>query len=285
QRTFVEAAAHDLRNPLTAIRGQAQMLRRKARKGNVPSPEQLAEDLAGIEGAAGRITALLEELQDAAELRAGQPLELHTTPTDLVELARSAAADAQATTGHHRIRVDAAQEKLVAPADPARLQRVLDNILGNAVKYSPKRGRITVTVRREEHLDGTHAVLAVRDEGVGIPAADLPHIFERHWRGTNVTERIRGTGVGLAGAHQIVTQHAARLWWRARKIRAAGSSSRCRSIPSRGEARLAQVSGSWATLAALVAGNRARRASPLPLNAARNRCHTRGQMRGRTSRS
>ncbi len=207
QRTFVEAAAHDLRNPLTAIRGQAQMLRRKARKGNVPSPEQLAEDLAGIEGAAGRITALLEELQDAAELRAGQPLELHTTPTDLVELARSAAADAQATTGHHRIRVDAAQEKLVAPADPARLRRVLDNILGNAVKYSPKGGRITVTVRREEHLDGTHAVLAVRDEGVGIPAADLPHIFERHWRGTNVTERIRGTGVGLAGAHQIVTQH------------------------------------------------------------------------------
>jgi len=207
QRTFVEAAAHDLRNPLTAIRGQAQFLRRKARKGNVPAPERLAEDLAGIEAATERIAALLEELQDAANLRAGQPLELHTAPTDVVELTRAAATDAQATTGHHRIRVDAAPEKLVALVDPARLRRVLDNILGNAVKYSPKGGRITITVRSEEHPDGTRAVLAVRDEGVGIPTADLPHIFERHWRGTNVTERMRGTGVGLAGAHQIVTQH------------------------------------------------------------------------------
>ena len=211
QRTFVEAAAHDLRNPLTAIRGQAQLLRRKARNGTVPDPERLAEDLEGIEAAAGRIAALLEELQDAAELRAGQPLELHTEPIDLVALVRTAAAEAQAATGHHRVRVDALREKLVAPLDPARMRRVLDNLLGNAVKYSPRGGRITITVRPEKDAQGAWAVLAVRDEGVGIPAADLPHIFERHRRGANVTERMRGSGVGLTGAQQIVSQHGGKI--------------------------------------------------------------------------
>ncbi len=211
QRTFVEAAAHDLRNPLTAIRVQAQLLRRGARKGHIPDPEQLAQDLAGIEGAARRIGAMLEELQDAAELRAGQPLELHATPTDLVDLARAAATDAQATTGHHRIRVDVMQEKLVVPADPARIRRVLDNLLANAVKYSPRGGRITMTVRQEERPDGAWGVISVRDEGVGIPAADLPHIFERYRRGTNVAGRIGGTGIGLAGAQQIMIQHGGKI--------------------------------------------------------------------------
>lgn len=207
QRTFVEAAAHDLRNPLTAIRGQAQLLRRRARRGTVPEPEQLVEDLTGIEAAANRIEALLEELQDAAELRAGQPLELQTTPTDLVALAHAATTDAQTTTGHHRVRVEAFQEKLVAPVDAARLRRVLDNLLGNAIKYSPRGGRITTEVRREERPDGAWALVAVRDEGVGIPAADLPHVFERYWRGGNVSGRIGGMGIGLAGAQQIVAQH------------------------------------------------------------------------------
>ena len=82
------------------------------------------------------------------------------------------------------------------------MQRVVANLLANAIKYSPAGGDVVVSV----DVDGDSAVLTVRDEGMGIPATDLPHIFERFHRGSNV-ERISGTGIGLAGAKDIVELH------------------------------------------------------------------------------
>ncbi|MDP9474038.1 MAG: ATP-binding protein [Chloroflexota bacterium] len=100
------------------------------------------------------------------------------------------------------------EPSLVGEWDRARLARVVANLLDNAVRYSPKGGEIVVRVGRVEDPDGMPwAVLAVSDQGVGIPAADLPHLFERFYRGGNVTGRIAGTGIGLAGAKQIVEQH------------------------------------------------------------------------------
>jgi signal transduction histidine kinase len=85
---------------------------------------------------------------------------------------------------------------------------VLGNLLGNAVKYSPAGGEVAVRVVRERDAGGrAWAVVAVRDQGIGIPVADLPHVFERYRRGSNVGGRIVGSGVGLAGARQIVEQH------------------------------------------------------------------------------
>jgi signal transduction histidine kinase len=83
----------------------------------------------------------------------------------------------------------------------------LDNLLSNAIKYSPAGGPVLVTVAREQIDGGAYAVLAVQDHGVGIPAADLSHIFERFHRASNVQGRISGTGIGLASARQIVEQH------------------------------------------------------------------------------
>jgi signal transduction histidine kinase len=79
--------------------------------------------------------------------------------------------------------------------------------LGNAVKYSGEASTITISLAREENTAGACAVVAVRDQGVGIPAADLSRVFERFRRGANVAERMSGTGVGLACASQIVAQH------------------------------------------------------------------------------
>ncbi len=205
QQEFLEAVSHDLKNPLTAVRGQAQHLRRQLRRTSTVPLAKLTAALDAIEASATRMSAQLEELQDLARLRAGHPLELETAPTDLAALVRVAATDAQAATGHHRIRVVAPAE-LWGSWDALRLRRVLDNLLGNAVKYSPG-GRIEVTVG-EEARDGTRwAVVAVADEGIGIPAADLPHVFERYRRGGNVLGRIGGAGIGLAGSHQVVEQH------------------------------------------------------------------------------
>ncbi len=91
--------------------------------------------------------------------------------------------------------------------DAARLERVLANLLANAIKYSPTGGPVEVRLRREDTPAGAWAVLEVHDEGLGIPPEDLPHIFERFYRGRNVAATIPGTGLGLFVARQIVAQH------------------------------------------------------------------------------
>jgi signal transduction histidine kinase len=103
--------------------------------------------------------------------------------------------------------VDAAVPELVARIDADRIERVLNNLIGNAIKYSPQGGAITVQIAREDDGDDHWAVLVVRDSGLGIPAADLPHVFERYYRATNVRGRIQGTGIGLASVRQIAEQH------------------------------------------------------------------------------
>lgn len=207
QQEFLDDIAHDLRNPLAAVKGQAQlMLRQLERKGAI-APERLRAGLHGIDVGVAQMTAQISELQDVARLRSGQPLALTTEPTDLVALVNDTAVSARQLSARHEILVDADAPELVGRWDTFRLRRVLDNILGNAVKFSPGGGQVTVAVARQEGPDGPWARIDVRDEGVGIPAADLDRIFERFQRGSNVAGRIRGTGIGLAGARQIVGQH------------------------------------------------------------------------------
>jgi signal transduction histidine kinase len=95
---------------------------------------------------------------------------------------------------------------LVGSWDASRIERVVDNLFSNAIKYSPG-GVVQVELRREESDAGPWAVLAISDEGVGIPAADLPHIFTRFARGSNVQGRVAGTGIGLAGVRLLTEQH------------------------------------------------------------------------------
>jgi signal transduction histidine kinase len=111
-------------------------------------------------------------------------------------------AESQQTTRRHVIELEA-PDSLLLEVDGARLQRALSNLLGNAIKYSPDGGSVRVTIR--EHAGA--AEIMITDQGVGIPAADLERVFGRFERGSNVTGRFAGTGIGLASAQRIVEQH------------------------------------------------------------------------------
>jgi signal transduction histidine kinase len=204
---FLSAAAHDLKTPLTTIKGLAQMLARRLARLEPPAGTPLLESLTKIDATATRMTTLINELLDKTRIQMGRPLDLLPTPTDLVALAKEAVAEQEHTTSRHRLVVRAEVSHLIGQWDASRLYRVLTNLLSNAIKYSPGGGTIELTVHRQEDREGEWAVLSVRDEGLGIPERDLPHIFERFHRAGNVSHLIPGTGIGLAGACQIVEQH------------------------------------------------------------------------------
>ena len=206
RETFAATAAHDLKTPLTALRGQAQLMLRRSRLGRLGAGPALETGLEAIDAAVGRMVALVDEMMDAAHLRAGRTLELILAPTDLMALATDAAAEAGQGAPRHVVRVEAEDVELTGSWDRARLRRVLGNLLGNAVKYSPLGGDVVVRIEREVDEDGDWAVLSVIDAGLGIPSEDLPRVFEPFHRGGNVG-RIGGTGIGLFGARRIVEQH------------------------------------------------------------------------------
>jgi signal transduction histidine kinase len=150
------------------------------------------------------------ELTDAMRLNTAEAIELRRRATDLLALARMAADEHQQATQWHRIRVESELVSLVGWWDQARLGRVLGNLLSNAIKYSPHGGDVTLSLAGEPVAEPAWAVLRVRDEGMGIGAADLPHIFERFYRGGNV-EQVHGFGIGLAASRAIVEQHGGSL--------------------------------------------------------------------------
>jgi signal transduction histidine kinase len=155
---------------------------------------------------------LIDTLLDVTRVQMGRPLPLDRRTTDLVAVARQVVEDAQRQTSRrHALRLDAAVPAFVGCWDPGRLERMLGNLVNNAVKYSPEGGEVTVGVAAEPSESPAWAVLTVRDRGVGIPGADLPRVFERFYRASNVATEISGTGIGLTTVRQIVEQHGGRI--------------------------------------------------------------------------
>ncbi len=207
---FLSAASHDLRTPLTVIRAQAQLLARRAsRTSDASDRDQRLDALNKITVSTRKMARLVDQMLDVAQLQADQPLRLDRRPTDLVRVAREAVAEISDTLPRHVLRFESNASSIEGLWDAARIERVVSNLLANAVKYSPEGGDILVSVRCEQRgADGDWALLRVQDHGVGIPADQLPRVFDRFFRGRNVVGRIYGTGIGLAGVRQIVEQHA-----------------------------------------------------------------------------
>jgi len=208
---FLAAVSHDLRTPLTTVRGLVQLTRRQAARMATPEAERLGERLELADSAAGRMASMLNGVLDLARLESGRSLELERKPHDLAALLCQLVAEQQQAAPHHRILLDLQQPSLEGVWDAGRLERVIGNLLGNAVKYSPAGGDVQVTLAAETRAGSRWARITIADHGVGIPAADLPRLFERFHRGSNVVGRIRGVGVGLAAAKQIVDEHGGTL--------------------------------------------------------------------------
>jgi two-component system OmpR family sensor kinase len=198
-RQFVADASHELRTPLASIRGYAELTRR--------GREQVGPDtrhaLGRIESEAGRMTLLVEDLLLLARLDAGRPLQFG--PTDLVPLVVDTVSDARAAGLDHNWRLDLPEEPVTVTADAARLQQVLVNLLGNARNHTPPGTTVTARVRPA----GAWLCVDVEDNGPGIPAELLPHVFERFARGDSARSRAHGsTGLGLAIVQAVATAHA-----------------------------------------------------------------------------
>jgi PAS domain S-box-containing protein len=201
------AISHDLRSPLNSIKLHAQSLQRLLRRGETPDPKRLDDGLSTIDTMSTRVAFLLDDIVDMARDRGQSGVPFEPEPTDLVELARRCAEEVRSSAGRDlEVQVEATAERVVGIWDPRGIERVVLNLLTNAIKYSPQGGTVRVQVDRVAEDTTPHALLVVQDNGIGIPAADLSQIFERYRRGRNVG-RIAGTGVGLTGAKQIVERH------------------------------------------------------------------------------
>ncbi|MDQ6906061.1 MAG: PAS domain-containing sensor histidine kinase [Chloroflexota bacterium] len=205
KEAFIASLAHDLKTPLTTIKGTTQLLARQMRRNATDDMTRILPRLQTIDDAATRMVGMIDDLLDAARARGGHTLDLARTTTDLVTLARRVIAMYE-ERGTHRFHLHSTESGLTGEWDAARLERVLENFLSNACKYSPEGSAITMTVTREGERDDARAVLTVTDVGIGIPAADAPHIFERFYRADNA-RGIQGAGIGLVGAKQIIEQH------------------------------------------------------------------------------
>ncbi len=206
---LLNTLAHDLRAPLTAIQAGLQLLNRQIERGGPLVRERVAAVTEPIGTAAARLNGMLSELEDLARVQAGQPLELHLAPTDLRGVAEQAVALQRLGSQRHEIVIEAPAAGPVGRWDAARLERAVTNLLANAIRYSPEGGTVTVTVGDDPSRG--EALLTVADHGLGIPAADLPRVFDRFYRSPAVAGRIRGNGLGLASVREIVEQHGGRV--------------------------------------------------------------------------
>ncbi|MEU5228664.1 HAMP domain-containing sensor histidine kinase [Streptomyces anulatus] len=227
-RQFVADASHELRTPLASIRGYAELTRRATGSRDAPEPDPVTRHALGrIESEADRMTGLVEDLLLLARLDSGRPLLYGST--DLLPLVVDAISDARAADqgapgqvapgqdARHRWRLELPAEPVTVRADPDRFQQVLVNLLANARTHTPPGTTVTVSVRPPVRAGGP-VTLEVRDDGPGIPAELLPHVFERFARGDASRSRGAGTGtatgstgLGLAIVQAVVSAHGGRV--------------------------------------------------------------------------
>ena len=209
---FLGIVAHELRTPLAALKGFADMLLvQTARKRGQALSAWQQEALQEIELATSRLVDLTEELLDLTRLQAGRLL-LQRTPTNMIPLVQRVATMLQQTTTWHQLEVRTTHSSLVANIDPGRIEQVLTNLIGNAIKYSPQGGTVTITVLEETSAQAIG--ISVQDSGIGIPKHQHALIFGRFMRADNALAwGISGTGLGLYICRELVEQLGGHLWF------------------------------------------------------------------------
>ena len=201
--TFISIVSHELRTPVTLIKGYASTLRRDDAKWDKST---ISDSLAVIEEEADRLSKMIDDLLDASRLQAGG-LTLNRADVSLPGLAKRIAERFSTQSKKHTIETDFPEKFPIVLADETRIEQVVINLVSNALKYAEMGAiRISGTVRSEQ------VIICVSDEGPGIEAKDLPHIFDRFYRSTKAVKHTKGAGLGLYLARAIVEAHGGRIW-------------------------------------------------------------------------
>ncbi|KYG06783.1 hypothetical protein BE21_32795 [Sorangium cellulosum] len=203
QLGLLASVAHDLRNPLAALKLTVDRLRPDR---PLPPEERLRPMLARIGKEAARCDHMLTDLMDIARIEGGE-IELRHETRDACEIAREVVELYRPTATAHEIRLSLPDEAVPLRCDPVRIEQVLNNLVANAIKYSPQGGAVQVAVARE----GAEVTIAVADQGVGIAAEDQRRLFERYWRAPSSRCVAPGVGLGLWAARRIAEAHGGRI--------------------------------------------------------------------------
>jgi signal transduction histidine kinase len=198
---FLSVAAHELKTPMTTLRGYTQLLARSTRAGHMPSVELLDRGLKTIELQSEKLKKLTEQLLDVSRLETGK-LPINLTRVDLVELIHGIVQSVQQSTDRHTIEMRV-PNSCVIEADPMRLEQVLANVIENGVKYSPDGGRVEVTLGE---ADPDHVQISIRDWGLGIPLDRRENLFDRFYQ-AHSEGHYGGLGLGLYVSREIVELH------------------------------------------------------------------------------
>ena len=199
--SFISIVSHELKTPITSIKGYAQMLLRRAEEAG--SDERDLKGLRIINDEVERMVDLINQLLDVQRLEM-QRLQLNLDRVDLVALTLDTVDRLQMTTNRHTLRPRVPQGPVWVCGDAIRLAQVLGNLIMNAIKYSPAGGPVEVSLERQEG----RAWVSVRDWGIGIAPEDQPHLFQRFWRGTRQENTsLTGMGLGLYISREIVRRH------------------------------------------------------------------------------
>lgn len=199
---FVTTVSHDLRSPLTTILGYVDLIER----GGPLTPQQ-HEFLRRVQDSTQSITALITDLVHLGRIEAGLD-----TQQDLVDLSALAgyAADSLRLRSENKgihLEVDLPPDLPAVAGNPVRLRQMINNLIDNAIKFTPENGRVTVST----HLEENQVLLLVSDTGVGIPTPEQPYIFNKFYRASNVEDGT-GSGLGLSIVKSIVEVHGGRIW-------------------------------------------------------------------------
>ncbi|MBN2388458.1 MAG: PAS domain-containing protein [Anaerolineales bacterium] len=200
---FVHNVSHDLRSPLTAILGYIDLLDRVG-----PVNDAQREFIQRVQISVQSITALVNDLLELGRIEAGIDGQKETIPLDT--LIRDTVEDLKGMVAEkrQRLHLDIPAKVPEIRGNPIRLRQMLDNLIANAIKYTPDDGDVTVELERQEE----QIILRIADTGVGIPPADQLHIFDKFYRASNVPKGVGGSGLGLAIVKSIIDNHHGRIW-------------------------------------------------------------------------
>lgn len=202
---FLSVAAHELKTPITSMRGYAQLLLGQLAKGRAPDSDRLERALDAINQQSDKLARFIDQLLDVSRIASGR-LVLHRQPTNVGDVVRDIAATMQQTTHQHALRVHVSGDTR-AFVDPLRLEQVITNLVTNAIKYSPEGGPVAIEVDRPD--DATLRI-CVTDRGVGIPPEHRERIWERFYQ-AHGAGYFGGMGLGLSISQHIVQLHGGRL--------------------------------------------------------------------------